>query len=267
MMIFLALLGNEMSLSIVALRAFQDNYMWLLCDQGGVVVIDPGEARPVLDYLKQKNTKLSAILLTHKHADHTAGVAELLLHYPDVLVCASKQDAVAGVNFIIDAHESFEVPGLSQPVTVIKIPGHTLGHVAYYIKPCLFSGDTLFSAGCGRVFEGTSAQMLLSLKKLTALPVDTKIYCGHEYTLNNLRFAALVEPDNLDIQNHINVVEKVVSEGGSSLPSTMALEKKINPFLRCELGAVIESAQHRAGRKLEAEVNVFEVIREWKNHF
>lgn len=254
-------------MKIIPIPAFNDNYIWVIVNEllSQAVVVDPGEADSVIQFLKTNQLNLIGILLTHKHADHTGGVAALVEAYPGVAVYAH---ALENIAFTTHAVEQGELISMDEwEFKVMPIPGHTLGHVAYHSHPILFSGDTLFAAGCGRVFEGTPAQMLHSLNLLAALPDETLIYCGHEYTLANLKFALCVEPQNVAIQARIQSVEKMRQQNHPSLPSTMALEKQTNPFLRCEAPTVIASAEKYAGRTLANTVDVFHALREWKNHF
>lgn len=229
------------------------------------VVIDPGEAASVIQFLKTKHLNLIGILLTHKHADHSGGVEALVEAYPGVAVYAHAFESVPLTTHLVEEGELISMG--EWQFKVMHIPGHTLGHVAYYSHPILFSGDTLFAAGCGRVFEGTPAQMLHSLNSLAALPDGTLVYCGHEYTLANLKFALCVEPQNAAIQARIQSIEMMRQQNHPSLPSTMALEKQTNPFLRCEEPTVIASVEKYAGRSLANTVDVFHALREWKNHY
>jgi len=249
-----------MSLEIVAIPALKDNYIWLgvNAELGQAFVVDPGEAAPVLEYLESQDLALAAILATHKHADHTGGILELLDAYPDTPVYAHEKENVTGTTHFVADGDEFKLFMWPIPFTVLFIPGHTFGHVAYYAAPALFCGDTLFSAGCGRVFEGTPAQMFASLEKLAALPDDTEIYCGHEYTLNNLRFAMMAEPENRNIMQRYLDIEKLCEHGEPSLPSTMKIERLTNPFLRCK---------QRAQLSGKDPVVIFQQLREWKNRF
>jgi hydroxyacylglutathione hydrolase len=256
-------------LKIIPLSAFNDNYIWLAVNDSlsQVVIVDPGDASPVFDFLNQHDLTPIAILVTHKHADHTGGINALLNAYPNMAVYAHPIENVPATTHFVKQDEVILIDQWSESFRVIHIPGHTLGHVAYYAHPILFSGDTLFGAGCGRVFEGTAEQMLTSLNKLAALPADTLVYCGHEYTLANLHFALHVEPGNEDIQQRIEATERLLSNHKPSLPSTMGLEKKTNPFLRCMQQSVISSVEAYVNRQLTNTVDVFHELREWKNTF
>lgn len=253
-------------IGITAIPAFQDNYLWLLQERGGAVVVDPGDAQPVLQALRSQGLDLTAILITHHHADHTGGIDELLRVY-DVPVYGPRAESakIRGLTHLLDDGDRVTVLGTD--FEVLSVPGHTLGHIAYFSRDILLCGDTLFSAGCGRLFEGTPAQMHDSLTRLASLPGDSSVYCTHEYTLSNLAFARAVEPHNADIAAHIERVRSLRAQGLSSLPSTLALERCINPFLRCDVPAVIEAANHRAGTTLSQTGSVFAVLRKWKDEF
>jgi hydroxyacylglutathione hydrolase len=256
-------------MKITPISAFKDNYIWVcINDQlNQAIIVDPGEASLVLDFLNENSLTLIGILITHKHADHTGGIGELLDAYPNIAVYAHPIENISSTTHFVKEDEIVLIDEWSESFQVIHIPGHTLGHVAYYTNPILFSGDTLFGAGCGRVFEGTAEQMLFSLKKLAALPIDTLIYCGHEYTLDNLRFASRVEPENAEIRQRIKLTENLRSNNHPSLPSTIELEKKTNPFLRCMHKSVILSVENYINKKLTNTVDVFHELREWKNNF
>ena len=256
-------------IKIIPLSAFKDNYIWVLVNDqlNQAIVVDPGDAAPVIDFLNQHDLTLIGIFITHKHADHTGGIGELLDAYPNIAVYAHPIEKISSTTHFVKQDEIITLDKWPISFRVIHIPGHTLGHVAYYANSILFSGDTLFGAGCGRVFEGTAEQMLFSLNKLAALPIDTLIYCGHEYTLDNLRFASHVEPENEDIQQRIKLTENLRLNYHPSLPSTIGLEKKTNPFLRCMQKSVISSVENYVNRKLTNIVDVFHELRGWKNSF
>ncbi len=249
--------------------ALKDNYIWAMVhtEKRSAMIVDPGEAAPVIDFLKQQQLALAAILITHHHWDHTSGVLELKKLY-DVPVFGSAQEKVTGLTTHLNEHDEIIVP-FFPTLTTIAIPGHTLGHIALHAKElnCLFSGDTLFAAGCGRLFEGTPAQMYASLQKLALLPDHTHIYCGHEYTLQNLQFAAHVEPNNKKIVERIAQVEALRQRGQPSLPTLLKEEKATNPFLRCAFLEVTVSVEKQVGKKLHDAVDVFAALREWKNGY
>ncbi len=256
-------------LKIIPIPAFKDNYIWLVINSqlGQAIAIDPGDASPVLSFLEKHHLTLVGILVTHKHADHTAGISKLLDVYPGIDIYAHPIENISLTTHPVQQDEVITIEGWPITFKVIHIPGHTLGHVAFYASPALFSGDTLFGAGCGRIFEGTAEEMFRSLNKLMALPDETLIYCGHEYTLANLNFALHVEPDNEDIRERIKLVEKLRLNNKPSLPSTMISEKQTNPFLRCSQKSVIEMVQIYVNRKLTNTIDVLRELREWKNKF
>jgi hydroxyacylglutathione hydrolase len=251
--------------TVSRIQAFKDNYIWLLHSGSTAVVVDPGAAQPVLDVLKRENLSLVSILITHHHDDHQGGVVGLLAHYP-AEVFGPAQEFITGITQPLQGGETIRIGALKVDFQVLAVPGHTRGHLAYYGAGSLFCGDTLFGAGCGRLFEGTAAQMADSLARLAALPDDTAVYCAHEYTEANLRFARAVEPNNPQVQNRSRQVAAARAKGLPTVPSTLALEKASNPFLRCQENEVIASAQ---GRRAEVQnaVEVFTVLREWRNSF
>ncbi|SCX88566.1 hydroxyacylglutathione hydrolase [Nitrosospira sp. Nsp13] len=258
---------------IVAIHAFTDNYIWVIRDHYHAAVVDPGDASPVLDYLKQEKLKLIAILNTHHHNDHVGGNAALLREFT-VPVFGPANESIPTVTHPLkecNGKESEEgiayIPEFSLSLRVLDIPGHTAGHIAYYGANLLFCGDTLFACGCGRLFEGTAPQMVNSLQKLADLPKETGVYCGHEYTLNNIRFARTVEPGNQALIERETVVEALRKQNIPTLPSSIAIERAINPFLRCNQPEIIRNASVYAGKPLSDPVSVFAALRDWKNHF
>lgn len=253
-------------LNIHAIPAFTDNYIWLLQQDQRAVVVDPGDARPVIAQLSALKLQLQAVLITHWHPDHAGGAAQLHARY-QVPVYGPRAEAAKITSLTHLLGNGDTVPVLDQEFKTISIAGHTLGHIALYTKEVLLCGDTLFSAGCGRLFEGTPAQMYDSLSRLAALPGATQVFCGHEYTLANLAFAQAVEPLNPAITQRIAEVRALRASGQPSLPSTIARECSFNPFLRCTQTAVIEAAQKRSKLSLLKPVQVFSVLREWKDKF
>lgn len=256
-----------------AIPIFSDNYVWVLQRDATVAVVDPGDAAPVIDYLRANALELNAILITHHHPDHIAGIAGLLKHAA-VPVYGPAAEARTIPTLTHPLHEGEAIEVLGGDFEVLAIPGHTLGHIAYaHIPPdaggtpFVLCGDTLFSAGCGRLFEGTPAQMLGSLRKLDALPAPTRMYCTHEYTLSNLAFALAVEPDNPDIRRHVGQVRALRAENRASVPTTLALERRINPFLRTREASVRAAATAWSGQDLPDETAVFAALRKWKDGF
>jgi len=249
---------------IVPLPAFQDNYIWTLRDAKSAAVVDPGEARPVKEYLAREGLTLVAILATHHHPDHVGGVEELVA-MKKVPVFGPKGEPIPALTNPVGQDDKVEIPELAASFSVLDIPGHTRAHVAYYGLGSLFCGDTLFACGCGRVFEGTPEQMLHSLTKLAALPDETRVYCGHEYTLANIRFARTVDPHNAALAAREERVKQLRDAGRPSLPSTLGEERATNPFLRCSEPVVVESANKYLGARVANPVQVFAAIREWKN--
>jgi len=254
------------SFHVVPLRAFKDNYVWTLRNERHAAVVDPGDARPVLDYLAAENLELAAILATHHHQDHVGGVAGILARHP-CPVYGPRGEPIPTLTRAVGGGDTVAVPELGLSLEVLDIPGHTRAHIAYYGAKMLFCGDTLFACGCGRVFEGTPAQLHASLEKLVALPDDTLVYCGHEYTLANIGFAKAVEPGNARLLERERDDARLRERGLPTLPSTIAREKATNPFLRVREPAVVSSADKYLGRRAGDPAAVFAALRQWKNDF
>ncbi len=255
-------------MNLLALPAFADNYIWMLHDGKKAVVVDPGDAAPVLQALDEHRLQLDSILVTHHHADHVGGVNKLRTRLLGPVWGPANERIPEPFKPLAEG-DVVQVLGLQ--FEVWEVPGHTAGHIAYvqrgaHTAPLLFCGDTLFSAGCGRLFEGTPAQMHQSLSRLAALPGDTRVCCTHEYTLSNLRFAAAVEPGNAARAAYQADCERLRQQGVPTLPSSIALERRVNPFLRCTEPEVVASAQAH-GATVGAEVATFAALREWKNGF
>lgn len=256
--------------SIRPIKAFSDNYIWLIARNGLACVVDPGDATPVLAQLEQDKLKLTAILLTHHHADHVGGVMDLI-QATGAAVYGPAMERLPHCDHLMSEGDRVELQGLATSLSVMDVPGHTAGHIAYVGQvsgePVLFCGDTLFAAGCGRLFEGTPAQMHASLSKLAALDPRTAVYCAHEYTLSNLKWACQVEHHNQSLQawqqHAISLREKDIP----TVPSNIGQELSCNPFLRTQQPDVARAAASWASRELTSEVEVFAALREWKNSF
>src|SRR6202789_3496209 len=256
-------------INVRPVRAFSDNYIWLIDSpraQGRVVVLDRGDADPVIAELQRSGASLAAILLTHHHPDHIGGVPELLRRWA-VPVIGPDDPRIAQRTLTVRDGERCDLPDLGLCFEILEVPGHTLSHIAFWGHGALFCGDTLFSAGCGRMFEGTPVQMIASLNRLRELPQDTNVYCGHEYTAANLRFALTVEPQNRAALDYQATVRALRGADAPTLPSRMALERRVNPFLRCDEPAVRAAASTRAGQQLDGAAEVFGVLRAWKDQF
>jgi hydroxyacylglutathione hydrolase len=266
---------------VTAIPAFTDNYFWAITssnlnlDNGNtlkqVALVDPGDAGPCIKYLEDNNLQLCAILITHHHADHTGGVAELKRYCQrknwQVNVYAPENKKIAHVDVRVKDKQIIEITALDMSFEVIDLAGHTLDHIGYYSNDVVFCGDTLFSGGCGRIFEGTPKQMLTALTRLTDLPDRTHVYCAHEYTLANLTFALAVEPKNAELVYYYNQVIERREKNISTIPTSILLEKKINPFLRCDQKEIIDSAADFSGKKANNTLETFATIRQWKNNF
>jgi hydroxyacylglutathione hydrolase len=268
--------STSAALHVLAIPAFSDNYLWLIHDGHSAAVVDPGDAEPVLAALQQHALTLTAILLTHHHRDHIGGVPALLQRHA-VPVFGPRHDGIDAVTQPLDEGDRITVPGIGLALTVFDVPGHTHGHIAYYsdseegartATPWLFCGDTLFAGGCGRLFEGTPAQMAASLDKLATLPPGTLVFCAHEYTLSNLRFALAVEPGNEALQARMETDTAKRQRGVPTVPSTIAVERATNPFLRYRERDIAQRLA--ADGKVAPDavpLAVFAALREYKNHF
>ncbi|MGH8808082.1 MAG: hydroxyacylglutathione hydrolase [Noviherbaspirillum sp.] len=255
-------------LSVLTVPAFQDNYLWLVHDGKRAAVVDPGDAAPILAALEEHRLSLSAILLTHHHADHVGGVPALLQRF-DVPVYGPRREAIPQITHSLGEGDTVTLPELGLKLSVLDVPGHTRGHIAYFAleQLWLFCGDTLFAGGCGRLFEGTPEQMVASLGKLAALPDATKVYCAHEYTLSNLRFAQEVEPDNADLQLRVQNEQAKRDRGLPTVPSTIGVEKSTNPFLRYREPRIADRLIAAGHLSAKEPIAVFAALRQWKNSF
>lgn len=252
-------------LQVTPIPAFADNYLWAVHNRQQAIIVDPGSAQPVMDFLEKHHLELAAILVTHWHADHIGGIEALLAH-TQVPVYGPKSAHIPQVSHTLIDGDNITL--LDTRFTVIVVPGHTLDHIAFHApeQTALFCGDTLFGAGCGRLFEGTPEMMYHSLQKLARLPANTHIYCAHEYTVSNLRFALEVEPDNRTILDRLLSCEQLRKNGQCTLPSTLEEELLTNPFLRVTEDAVITQALNQ-GASTTDPVDIFSCLREWKNEF
>lgn len=247
--------------------AFDDNYIWLLSRPGhpGCAVVDPGDEAPVIERLHTEGLRLDAILITHKHGDHVGGIAGLKAEWPAAAVYGPANEPIRALEHRLGGGDRIEPAGLGVALDVIDVPGHTEGHIAYSGPGLLFCGDTLFAAGCGRVFSGTFEQLSASLQAIARLPHDTRLYCAHEYTLANLGFARWVEPDSAALTARIQRDEQTRREGLPTVPSRLADELATNPFLRTDQADVITAASTWAGKPLHDRDAVFRALRTWKD--
>lgn len=260
---------SQPSLTVVAVPAFQDNYLWLVHDGKNALIVDPGDAAPVEAALGRLGLSLRAILLTHHHADHVGGVTALLARHP-VPVYGPDNPTIAGISHVLRAGDRLMVEEPRLEARVLGVPGHTLDHIAYYGDGLLFCGDTLFAGGCGRLFEGTPAQMAASLAQLAALPPQTRVYCAHEYTLANLRFALAAEPGNAALAERMEAEQAARDRGEPTVPTTIARELATNPFLRTREPAIVATlldSSRLEPAQARDPVAVFAALREWKNTF
>lgn len=249
--------------------AFRDNYLWVVAEGRRAAVVDPGDAGPIEEFLAARGLELAAILATHHHGDHVGGLEELAAHWR-CPVFGPAGERIDGLTQRLREDDRIVVPGLGLALDVLDVPGHTAGHIAYVHggdDPFVFCGDTMFACGCGRLFEGTPEQMVKSLGKLAALPAPTRVYCAHEYTMSNIRFAEAVEPGNRRLGERKARDAARRSRNEPTVPSTIGEELATNPFLRCAEPEVVASAERHAGRHLAAPVEVFAEIRRWKNDF
>ena len=267
-----------MPIRVSPISAFRDNYIWMICENGSneVSVVDPGDSEPVLAVLRKEGLSLSSILITHHHADHTGGVKTLLEHFPDVEIYGPMHGTFPIITAAVLDQDRLHVAGMD--LRVIQVPGHTLDHIAYYCEipnspsaetaGMLFCGDTLFAGGCGRIFEGSPDMMYNSLQKLATLPPAIMVYCAHEYTQANLRFALCVEPSNADVIERLRQVSEARNLEEPTVPSSLSLELRTNPFLRCHIHAVRKSVlESMAISSASSDIEIFAALRRWKDNF
>ncbi|NDW16073.1 hydroxyacylglutathione hydrolase [Alteromonas genovensis] len=254
-------------ITVHPIPAFTDNYIWCIHNGKNAVVVDPGDAEPVLKYMAKHALNLAAVLITHHHRDHTGGIAKLVSAIADLPVIGPRGGHIRGLTKTVAQGDTVALPVVDMSFQVMEVPGHTLDHIAFFGHGALFCGDTLFSAGCGRLFEGTPEQMLHSLNKLKRLPDATAVYCTHEYTQANVNFALAVEPNNSELQDYDAWVKTKRSHDEPTLPSTLDEQKQINPFLRSHEPAIKEAAQRFADTELTDDAAVFAAVRRWKDEF
>jgi len=263
--------------TITAIKAFSDNYIWAITNKSNnsTALVDPGDAKVCIDFLKKHQLSLSAILITHHHPDHTGGIEELIVYCQQqqcpLTIYGPANEVISHCDVKLIENDLVNLPELNISMRVIDVPGHTFGHIAYFsesdTQSFLFCGDTLFSGGCGRLFEGSPTQMLNSLTKLANLPETTKVYCAHEYTQANLNFALTVEPQNDVLINYNNQVRELREKDISTIPTSIKIEKQINPFLRCAQLSVQASAKDFSPSTKSTELDTFTTIRRWKDQF
>ena len=252
---------------IITVPAFSDNYIWLVCNknQTHAAIVDPGDAAPVLAALESNAITPSAILVTHFHHDHVGGIAGILEKYPELPVYGPARESIPHITHPLNGNENLELSEIETSFDVLNVPGHTAGHIAYYGDGKLFCGDTLFAAGCGRVFDGTLQDLHDSLQTIKALPADTLIYCAHEYTLDNLGFAKWVEPDSGTVLAREEAAMALIDNDQPTVPSPLSLELETNPFLRTDLPHVKEQLTKATGKVLNTSSEVFAAMRTWKD--
>lgn len=257
-----------MSPQISHIKAFDDNYIWAIHNSHVCSVVDPGDHQPVIEFLQQHNLKLDHILITHHHYDHTGGIIALKQNFPKLRVYGPNNPNITGIDTVVKEHDKIELQELGISFKVLETPGHTMDHIAFFNDELVFCGDTLFSGGCGRMFEGTPSVFWGSLCKLKALPAHTKVYCTHEYTQANLAFASHIDPNNSSLQEYFDEVKQLRQQNKITLPSSIAKESEINPFLRChskDLQNTLASKTNK-GESLDS-ISTFARLRKLKDNF
>lgn len=254
-------------IQVNAIEAFDDNYIWSIgsTNRPEQLIVDPGDANPVIEFLQQQQYSAAAILITHHHHDHVGGITKLLQHFPGIPVYGPAKEKIPHITKPLREGDWLDFNDIGLRLQVLDTPGHTVGHICYLGEDMLFCGDTLFAGGCGRIFGGTAAQLYESLEKIRALPPTTKIYCAHEYTAANLTFAKVAEPDNAQLLQRITSVASTRQQNMATVPSLLNDEQQTNPFLRCHLPHMRSAAENFAGRLLPTPSDVFAVVRHWKD--
>jgi hydroxyacylglutathione hydrolase len=253
--------------NVFAIPAFNDNYIWCIHDNEYACVVDPGDAEPVMQVLKEKGLTLTGILVTHHHHDHTGGIKELLEVYPETTVYGPTNPKIKGIHKRLSQGDCIKIDSPEIELKILETPGHTMDHIVFYNQHLVFCGDTLFSAGCGRMFEGTPDVFYQSLQKLAALPEQTKVYCTHEYTLANLAFASHVDSNNVALHDYFDWAKKQRQQNQITLPSSIETQKKINPFLRCNDPNIKQNIEKIMNLSTHSEVEVFAALRQCKDNF
>lgn len=262
--------NQTLKLTVTAIPAFNDNYIWAISQENNnaIYVVDPGDANVVIDYLTVNKFQLAGILITHHHPDHTGGVSALIDHASTELeIFGPASENINHLNQPITVQTQITLTQFSQNVDIFYLPGHTAGHIGYLMADELFCGDTLFSGGCGRLFEGTPKEMHHSLTLLSTLPPETRVYCAHEYTLANLKFALHVDPNNQALLEYHQFCQQLRAKNISTIPSSIAIERNINPFLRCNFDTIKSSVRHHFEYKTTDPVEIFAGLRQWKDNF
>lgn len=256
-----------MSVTVLPIKAFSDNYIWCLSLQQNCVIVDPGDAEPVLAHCKKHQLTLKAILITHHHWDHTNGLPALLEAFPGIPVYGPNNPAIKEISHPLKQGDELRLDDLAISFSIYEVPGHTLDHIAFYSELGLFCGDTLFSAGCGRLFEGSPEQMLASLSTLATLPSSTPVYCTHEYTQSNINFALAVEPTNQALLKYRLWANEQRKNAQPTLPSSIATECQVNPFLRCDSVELVNSVNAHWQANFSQKDDIFAALRRWKDNF
>lgn len=261
-------MSADSTLTVTPISALQDNYIWVISTPKSslVYVVDPGDANVVIQYLQANKLTLAGILITHHHRDHTDGIKGLIEYSEAPLeIFGPSSENIANINKPITDQNQITLPALGLTASIFYLPGHTLGHIAYLIQDRLFCGDTLFSGGCGRLFEGSASQLYHSLQSLANLPDSTRVYCTHEYTLANLKFAMMVDPNNTALKSYVKYCQSLRTNNQPTLPSNIKTEREINPFLRCHTPAVINSVNRHFNQEAKDTVTTLSLLRQWKD--